>query len=201
MSRWFLQWIGRDKPILTQEVTNGPKVSSSFVASRSNIDGTGNLNVSLALPCDRPWPNLELLVPVHMIRDDAKDGMIDPRRYELFSLFLRSYMLFWPKASLTSLNVLYDSEDSNSYHFEETQELLAKYAYKLPGPYRLTPNSPSNYQRRGYDRQQRLMFWADNFTTAEFVGFADSDCVFETYVDREDLFENGKPVVNGRSGM
>lgn len=45
------------------------------------------------------------------------------------------------------------------------------------------------------------MFWGDNFTNSEFIGFVDSDCAFITYVDREDLFENGKPVVNGRSGF
>eukprot|EP01036_Dinobryon_divergens_P033676 gene33676-43525_t len=44
------------------------------------------------------------------------------------------------------------------------------------------------------------MLWADNFTLSEFVGFVDSDTVFLTYVDREDLFEDNKPVINGRSG-
>eukprot|EP01036_Dinobryon_divergens_P026069 gene26069-34674_t len=37
------------------------------------------------------------------------------------------------------------------------------------------------------------MFWADNFTTAEYVGFADTDAVLLTYID-------GRPVVNARSG-
>jgi hypothetical protein len=44
------------------------------------------------------------------------------------------------------------------------------------------------------------MFNADNWTTAEYVAFADTDCVFITYVDREDLFEDGLPVINARSG-
>jgi hypothetical protein len=47
-------------------------------------------------------------------------------------------------------------------------------------------------------KQEYLMFWADNFTSAEYVGFVGTDTVFLTYVDREDLFENGKPLVNGR---
>lgn len=45
-----------------------------------------------------------------------------------------------------------------------------------------------------------MMFWADNYTSSEFVGFVDTDAVFLTYIDREDLFEDGKPVVNARSG-
>lgn len=45
-----------------------------------------------------------------------------------------------------------------------------------------------------------MMLWADNFTESEYVAFVDSDAVFLTAVDREDLFENGKPVINGRLG-
>ena len=44
------------------------------------------------------------------------------------------------------------------------------------------------------------MLWADNYTNKEYVGFVDTDTVFLTYIDREDLFEDGKPVINGRSG-
>ena len=42
---------------------------------------------------------------------------------------------------------------------------------------------------------------ADNYSTSEYVGFVDADCVFITSIDREDLFEDGKPVVNGRIGI
>lgn len=67
--------------------------------------------------------------------------------------------------------------------------------------YKITPNKPSLYYNRGSDRQQLLMFWADNYTNSEYVGFSDTDATLLTYIDREDLFENGKPVVNGRSGQ
>jgi hypothetical protein len=170
-----------------------------FMASSSNnIDGVGNLNASLELPCDRPWPELDLFLPVCLTYGNSKLDLI--RRYEFLTLFLRSYLLFWPNVSRTSLNIVYDSENGDSYNFKEMQQYITKYANQLPGPYRLTSNEPSTYYKRGHDRQQRLMFWADNFTTAEYVGFVDTDCVLITYVDREDLFENGKPVINGRSG-
>ena len=44
------------------------------------------------------------------------------------------------------------------------------------------------------------MFYADNFTdkSAKYVGFMDSDTLFHSYVDREDLFEDGKPIIHGR---
>ena len=54
------------------------------------------------------------------------------------------------------------------------------------------------FYKSGYDRQQWTMFWADNYSTSEYIGFVDSDTLFTTYVDVEDLFEQGKPVVNGR---
>jgi hypothetical protein len=44
------------------------------------------------------------------------------------------------------------------------------------------------------------MFWADQYTDDEYVGFGDSDCLFYTHIDREDIFEDGKPVVHGRIG-
>jgi hypothetical protein len=53
----------------------------------------------------------------------------------------------------------------------------------------------------GSDRQQWLMFWADNFTSSEYIGFVDSDTVFSSVVTGEDLFVDGKPraiVVYGR---
>ena len=44
--------------------------------------------------------------------------------------------------------------------------------------------APAPY-RTGMDRQQWYMFWADNFTRSEYVGFVDADTLFITYVDRE----------------
>jgi hypothetical protein len=71
----------------------------------------------------------------------------------------------------------------------------------LPGYITIDYIPQSVYYQTGYDRQQWFMFWADNFTTSEYVGFVDCDCLFTSYVDREDLFENGKPAINGRIGV
>ncbi len=45
------------------------------------------------------------------------------------------------------------------------------------------------------------MFWADNFTEAEYIGFVDTDTFFVAPVDREDLFESEKPVIIGLYGL
>ncbi len=45
------------------------------------------------------------------------------------------------------------------------------------------------------------MFWADNFTEAEHIGFVDTDTLFVAPVDRKDLFEGDKPVIIGLYGF
>ena len=61
-------------------------------------------------------------------------------------------------------------------------------------------NFPAINFGRGWDRQQWIMFWADNFTTSKHVGFVDSDTIFVTRILPKDLFQNGKPVARGLFG-
>jgi hypothetical protein len=42
------------------------------------------------------------------------------------------------------------------------------------------------------------MFYADNYTSSEYVGFVDTDAIIHSFVDREDIFEEDRPVVHGR---
>lgn len=58
---------------------------------------------------------------------------------------------------------------------------------------------PGVYGGAGHIRQQYLMFYADNFTSSEFVGFVDTDAFFVTYVDREDIFE--EQTINGTTRL
>lgn len=112
-------------------------------------------------------------------------------------------LLFWPlQISKTSLLLLMDSENrDNEVDSSINTFVNDTLVQKIPGGVRIAYNDPSKYYLgHGHDRQQLVMFWADNFTSAEYVGFVDTDCLFLTYVDREDLFENGKPVVNARTG-
>ena len=53
-------------------------------------------------------------------------------------------------------------------------------------------SAPAPY-RTGLDRQQWYMFWADNFTRSEYVGFVDADTLFITYVDREGAWARPPP--------
>ena len=51
-------------------------------------------------------------------------------------------------------------------------------------------------------RQQLLMIYGDTFSSAEYIAFADTDTLFVSFVDRDDLFdEKGKPIIRGRIGL
>lgn len=140
--------------------------------------------------CERPWPDLELFLPV-LLHDPG-------RAQEWKELFLRTYLLFWPiERSKTKLLFLVDEEQRQHEGLKFLQETIQNHS-TLAKYTRIGFNNPPPvyYGGGGHNRQQYLMFWADNFTESEFVGFVDTDCFFLTYVDREDVFEeehdNGK---------
>ena len=146
--------------------------------------------------CNKKWPKLDLFLP-YRLRTNNKDK----KYYEFESLFVRPFMMFFPlKASNVTLIVAIDDEMSTTSQAAELTDTIDGFKHQVPGGVIVSHLPESQYYRKGYDRQQLAMFWADNFTTSEYVGFVDSDASFITYVDREDLFEDGKPVVNARSG-
>lgn len=145
--------------------------------------------------CERPWPSLELFLPIHIAVDSS-------RNKEFVNFFLRTFLLFWPhRISRTSLRVIIDEEWKThplGLEAKKTVDNAKAIVYNASVTY--MEQSPW-YNNLGYDRQQFAMYWADNYTNAEYVGFVDADTIFVTYVDREDLFEDGKPVVNARIGL
>lgn len=148
--------------------------------------------------CNRKWPELELFLPLATHYSNR-----DSRYYEYETLFLRSLLIFWPlKVSNVSLRVLFDAENAHNGYANEIRGTFDGHRGDFQNGQGLhfTDVPPSSYYRRPGDRQQLMMLWADNFTDAEYIGFVDSDAVFLTYIDREDLFENGKPVINAKAG-
>jgi hypothetical protein len=124
------------------------------------------------------------------------------RYFEIEMIFMRTFLFFWPvKLSNTSLLLVYDEEAKSSKHVIDVNSSAYALKSRVPGGIETLGIPKFPFYTTGYDRQQYNMFWADNFTSSEYIGFVDSDCAFSTYVDREDIFENGKPVVNGRTGQ
>jgi hypothetical protein len=141
------------------------------------------------------WPSLELFIPI-----GGHSKSSDPRHYEYETIFLRSFLLFWPlKVSNVSVRVALDGETEGCKHYNMIKSTFEDKGVqgRIPGGVSIQPIQKTGFYRNGADRQQLMMLWADNFTTAEYVGFSDTDTLFLTYVDREDLFEDGKPVING----
>lgn len=52
--------------------------------------------------------------------------------------------------------------------------------------------------RNGYGRMQYLGFMADKYIEEDYIFFFDSDAFLHSYADREDFWENGKPIISGR---
>ena len=147
--------------------------------------------------CSKKWPKIELFLPIYLSEGN------DPRNSEWLNIFLRGFLLFWPvKASNTSIRLLLDAELIGSplvvmHITNPIASLKSTLGDAFPNIF-ISYNDPKeNVYKTGHDRQQYLMFLADNFTDAEYVGFMDTDALFHSYVDVDDLFLNDKPVIHG----
>lgn len=164
-----------------------------------------------AIDCtSKVWPSLELFLPVHLMRSYS-------RNQEWHDVFLRSLLLFWPVLqSKTTLKIVMNQELewTNMTRFYVLSP-IALYREFLGDAFPVTSvaysNLEANVYRTGHDRNQYLMFFADNYSTSEYVAFVDTDTVFHTYVDRDDLFDSFvslndegqqqqglRPIVHGR---
>lgn len=162
--------------------------------------------------CSRVWPKLELFLPIKIVDDvsnSSKNNLQHSRNMEWSNIFLRTFVLFWPTVSNTEIRLIVDAEVNSNIgtsvalnthvlaFLNSTTRILDTYFPRI----RVSFNQPFlNVYNTGHDRQQYLMFYADNFTStsSEFVGFVDSDTSFHSFVDREDIFEDNKPVIHGR---
>lgn len=70
--------------------------------------------------CNRPWPKLELFLPFQ-----AHTNPRHPRFWEVESIFLQTFKLFWPlQLSKTSLVLGFDEEMGNSNHVRTLNSTL-----------------------------------------------------------------------------
>ena len=148
---------------------------------------------------DENWAKqLDLFIP---------DGVWQ-KWYRLEQLF-QSMSLFWP--STGRVLIITDDDDENNF-FSWLRNVENKFIENLEYsiPYEIKFNKFNKILkqrfvgtkfagRRGWNRQQWLMFWPENFTRAEYVGFLDSDAFFVTRVAKGDIFHNGKPIIRART--
>ena len=121
---------------------------------------------------------------------------------ELNKVLLRSLKFFWPKNSL-KITFLVDEDLPPAVRdpfADRIRKSMEKDAKSVHVKFNRIPRN--FYSGRGHDRQQLIMFWADNFTDAEYVGFLDDDALITNHVIIEDIFdERGRPHVFGRSNF
>ena len=137
---------------------------------------------------ERRWPNLTLFAPV-----------FPGGEAELNKVLLRSLKFFWPKSNLRLL-FLVDGElppEVRDPFGERIKKSMEAHAISVEVKFNFIPRK---VYRGGWDRQQLIMLWADNFTDSEYVGFVDDDALFTKHILREDIFDEfNRPHVWGRS--
>ena len=123
------------------------------------------------------WPDLVLFVPVY-----------PGGEHELNKLLLRTLKFFWPKDSLRLL-FLVDEElppATRDPFVDRIKNSMKEDAQSVHVKFNYVPREVFNV---GHDRQQLIMLWADNFTTADYVGFLDDDSMISHHVLPEDIFD------------
>ena len=165
--------------------------------------------------CTVHWPELEIFLPIYLNPNVSVDSLnirrvmgdvtqkFD-RNNEWIDIFMRSFLMFWPvKRSNVKFRLIIDQEFENSTLIPmHVTNFIDSMTSELGDSFPLiniTFNAPKqNVYNSGHDRQQYMMFTADKFTLSEHVAFVDTDTLFHSYADVNDMFENGKPIIHGK---
>lgn len=154
--------------------------------------------------CLRPWPTISIFVPVNI--KPYKNDMHVNTGGEWADILLSSYLQFWPiSISESKVVIMIDDEavqmQDGKYYKDFQDTLAAKFSNFPNAKYSIvTNNFDEKHWKHGRWRQQMVGFYADQYTDSKFIAYVDGDTYFTTYVDREDLFEDGKPIVRPRFG-
>eukprot|EP01031_Cornospumella_fuschlensis_P028889 gene28889-34863_t len=157
------------------------------VRSFNSIAGTRlSEEVEVDWDCSRPWPSHAMFLTLYVA---PKGSQVENRHKwesgelpEWYDIFLRGALLFWPwKIAQTPLIIAIDAEMKGTQELNEQVLDLIDVGRKdfadLYPNISVVYNDPlNNTYRNGYGRMQYLGFVAD----------------------KEDLWEDGKPIISGR---
>lgn len=122
---------------------------------------------------------------------------------EYWNLYALGHNLFWPRDWKKSrLVLIFDSESERDAMAAAVVESLPPYpVVQFEDPPAGGHLCTSPFRSHGYTRQIYSSFWADNHTSADYVGIADTDSWFCTHIRPGDFFNsNGKPHILGYNG-
>jgi len=181
----------------------GGYILTSFLRAIPTNDGGGE-NVSMERMENKTQHSIPQLSDVQLLISayPGSSGGKDRRGFtEMSQKFVRSLQFFWPRDQLDLAVVL----DDNTYETTEQQKELSSQVTSMfkDDIMRLSvawnPRCNQSLYGKGYYIQQLIMFWADNFTDAEYIGFVDDDTVFTKAVQPFDLFDmHGRPHVKAK---
>jgi hypothetical protein len=121
---------------------------------------------------------------------------------ELQSTLIRSLKFFWPRDKLDIVVVLDDTVYNDEVGRDNMTSLvtsLFRDNVRNKVQVKYNPRSNTTVYGTGWFLQQLVMFWADNFTDSEYIGFLDDDAIFSKAVQPYDLFDKmGRPRVLAR---
>ena len=110
-----------------------------------------------------------------------------------------SYELFWPK-NYRRIKVITESPKNlskNAKFVEEINNLsYAKTVFELASGFEKLKQGWGGHKKQQYD-----MFYADHYSSSDYIGFIDTDAVFLTPVDERMLFNGTKPIIKGTVGL
>lgn len=170
------------------------------VEANSTIENSSLTNVTSFEQCSKPWPSLEIFLPVYLSENETV------RNSEWYDVFLRSFLLFWPvQRSNTSIRVVLDEDVEYLNVVKESVDSFISsgtnnFGSAFPKIYKTFNKPIKGVYKTGHDRQQYLMFTADLYTNATYIAFVDTDAFFHSYVDVDDIFDGKKPIIHGTIG-
>lgn len=177
---------GATKPLNASPPKAKSKASSKSSIKGSNISGEAKGSKNIGAPkaiahigavnssyCHRPWPELELILPVAILSDDHD------RKFEWRDIFLKSFLFYWPlKISKTKLRIIIDHdvpEDLLNRFRNDMKDRDKLWEFitpsKINGGLSITTNQfdPVIFHENGHVRQQLLMFWADTYRCVDCI--------------------------------
>ena len=112
-------------------------------------------------------------------------------------VMIRSLQFFWPTEYLRLTLVLDDTVYQNNKERDQMNDTVKSFFnFDLRDHIDVVYNPRSDPEEfhGGYNIQQLIGFWADNFTDAAYIGIMDDDTILSKAVQPEDLFdERGRP--------
>jgi hypothetical protein len=118
---------------------------------------------------------------------------------EVQSTLVRSLEFFWPRDNLRMTvaldNTVYSNEPELRGMTSRVKSLFAEDVQEQVSVV-YNPRTNKTLYGTGWYIQQLIMFWADNFTSSDYIGFVDDDTLFTRAVNALELFdERGRPRV------